>query len=213
MSVSGIEANRLSVLLDIRQPQAYLALQPAARLAADCGIEINWLPVAVPPLKAPSEPGTDDDRGIRHRRIRSQAVAREIATYAEAQGLVIEEYYRDGAPEPFHLSWLWVRETHPERLFDFLTKAFRAYWALELDVADDEAVRDLLERHGVGGSEFESWKQSTGGEIASALFDELRERGISRAPAYLIEDGMFVGRQHLPMIRWILGGRQGRGPL
>lgn len=213
MSVSGIEANRLSVLLDIRQPQAYLALQPAARLAADCGIEINWLPVTVSPLKAPSEPGTDDDRGIRHRRIRAQAVAREIATYAEVQGLVVNEYYRAGVAGPFNLSWLWVRERHPARLFDFLKEAFRGYWALEFDVADDDAIRDLLERCGVGGPKFDSWKRGAGIEVASVLADELRERGISRAPAYLIEDGMFVGRQHLPMIRWILGGRRGRGPL
>jgi 2-hydroxychromene-2-carboxylate isomerase len=213
MSISGSEANRLSVLLDIRQPQAYLALHPAARLAADCGIEINWLPVTVSPLKAPSEPRTGDDRGILHRRFRAQAVAREISTYAEAQGLVVKGYYRDGAADPFNLSWLWVRERHPARLFDFLKEAFRRYWALELDVADEEAVRDLLERCDVGGPQFDSWKQGVGIEIASALAGELRERGISRAPAYLIADSMFVGRQHLPMIRWILGGRHGRGPL
>jgi 2-hydroxychromene-2-carboxylate isomerase len=213
MSLSKIERHRLSVLLDIRQPQAYLALQPAAWLAAECAIEINWLPVVVPPLKAPSEPAVGDDRGVRHRRIRSQAVAREIATYADAQGLLIEEYYRDGDPGPFNLSWLWVRQRHPAHLFDYLREAFRAYWALELDVADDRAVAGLLERCGVGGPQFDSWKRDAGVGIASGLAEELRERGVSRAPAYLIEDELFIGRQHLPMIRWILGGRRGRGAL
>lgn len=213
MSVARIEKHSLSVLLDIRQPQAYLALQPAVSLAADCGIEINWLPVAVPPLKAPSEPAAGDDRGVRHRRIRGEAIAREIGTYAEAQGLVLEQYYRDGDAGPFNLSWLWVRERHPSRLFEYLNEAFRAYWAVELDVSDLGAVRGLLDRFGIDGSQLESWKQASGNVIASELASELRDLGVSRAPAYLVEDEIFIGRQHLPMIRWILGGRRGRGPL
>ena len=32
----------------------------------------------------------------------------------------------------------------------------------------------------------------------------LREAGVQLTPAYLVGDELFVGRQHLPMIRWIL---------
>jgi 2-hydroxychromene-2-carboxylate isomerase len=213
MSISGIETSRLSVLLDIRQPQAYLALHPAAALAAECGIEINWLPVVVPPLKAPSEPGAEDDRGVRHRRYRAQAIAREIETYAEVQELVLREYYRDDDPAALDLAWLWVRERHPKRLFAFLADAFRAWWALELDISSDEAVASLLELCGAGDREFPSWRVEVGPAMAASLAEELQERGISRAPAYLVEDEVFFGRQHLPMIRWILAGRSGPGPI
>ena len=63
---SGIDHAPLSVLLDVRHPLSYLALPSALELARELGIEINWLPIVTPPLKTPSTPAPDDDRGIRH---------------------------------------------------------------------------------------------------------------------------------------------------
>jgi 2-hydroxychromene-2-carboxylate isomerase len=41
----------------------------------------------------------------------------------------------------------------------------------------------------------------------------LQERGLFQVPAYLVEEEVFYGRQHLPMIRWILAGRSGPIPI
>jgi 2-hydroxychromene-2-carboxylate isomerase len=213
MRVSGIDESRLSVLLDVRQPQAYLALHPAAALGNECGIEFNWLPVAVESLKAPTQPGPDDDRGILHRRSRARAIAREIETYAAAQGLELEGYYRDDDPAALNLVWLWVRERHPEQLVRFLEEAFRAWWARELDISSVGAVGSVLDRCGIDDSGLSSWREQAGPELAAALEEELHQRGIARAPCYFLEDEVFIGRQHLPMIRWILAGRSGPGPI
>jgi 2-hydroxychromene-2-carboxylate isomerase len=213
VSVAELEKSRLSVLLDIRQPQACLALHPAAGLAEECGIGVNWLPLVVPPLLAPSEPRSDDDRGVNHRRHRAQAMAREIATYAAVQGLVIREYYRDGDPAELNLAWLWVREQYPERLFSFLAEAFRAYWAVQFEISSVEAVASLVDRCGAGEREFQSWRVDVGPRKAAALAEELQAIGVTRAPCYLVQDEVFVGRQHLAMIRWILTGRRGPGPI
>lgn len=204
---------RVTVLLDVRQPQAYLALAPAARLAVEDGIDVDFLPVVVAPLNAPSTPGPDDDRPVIHRRARSRALAREIETYAAAQGLVLREYYRAPNPSALNLAWLWVRERQPGTLPDFLTEAFRAYWALELDVSSSQDVAVLCERCGLDVGALEAWRAGPGAGRAEALAEELREKAPGRAPAYLVGDEVFVGRQHLPMIRWILGGRSGRGPI
>ena len=67
----------LRVLLDVSNPYSYLALGPTRALGEALGIEIDWLPLTTPPLKAPSKPCPDDDRGVRHRRARAQAMARE----------------------------------------------------------------------------------------------------------------------------------------
>ena len=213
MTVAEFEKSELSVLLDIRQPQAYLALHPAAALAAECGVEINLLPISASPLKAPSEPRSGDDRGVRHHRYRADAIAREIETYAEVQGLVIKGYYRDVDPSLLNLAWLWLREQHPDRLFGFLVEAFRAYWAVELDVSSDQGVDSLLAGSDVETADFHAWRAETGPSRAASLAAELRERSLSRAPCYVVGDEVFVGRQHLPMIRWLLQGRSGRGPI
>jgi 2-hydroxychromene-2-carboxylate isomerase len=213
MTLSAIDDARLSVLLDIRHPLAYLALQPTADLADDLAIEINWLPLVVPPLNAPSEPGPDDDRSVRHRRYRAEAIAREIETYAAIQGLVLRDYYRDGDSDAVNLGWLWLRERHPDRLHAYLTEGFRAYWAGELDPASESAVAAIVASLGGDAPEFRAWCGDDGPATTEALTKELRERGLYGVPGYVLQQEVFIGRQHLPMIRWMLEGRKGPGPI
>ena len=210
---SGIDRSRWTVLLDIRWPHSYLALHPSAALAKELGIEINWLPHRVPPLRRPSDPSPDDDRGIRHRRYRAQAIAREIDTYSRIQGIVLRDWYRAPGTGALELAWLWIRAQHPERVHDFLAEAFRAYWALKLDPSSEAAVSALIDDSIGDGGAFESWCAEEGRDIARGLEEELRERGLGGAPCHLVEDEVFLGRQHLPMIRWILQGRDGAGPI
>jgi len=211
--VSAITSSQLSVLLDIRQPLAYLALRPSAAFASELGIEINWLPLTTPPLRRPSNPAPQDDRGIRHRRSRAEAIVREIETYSAIQGIVLREYYRDGDAGAVNQGWLFVRERHPERLVAFLSEAFRAYWALEWEPSDEAAVAALIDSLCQDGAEFLTWSAHEGPATAASLADELRGRGLTGSPCYVIEDEVFLGRQHLPMIQWILQGRNGSVPI
>ena len=42
---------------------------------------------------------------------------------------------------------------------------------------------------------------------------DVASRGVYNVPTYVVDGQHFVGRQHLPMIRWLLGGSEGPGPL
>ena len=118
-----------------------------------------------------------------------------------------------GDSAALHLGWLWVRERHPAELMSFLTRTFRAYWALRLDASDIAAVAVLVDLLGHDGGEFQTWCADDGPATAAQLADELRERGLFGAPCYVVEDEVFLGRQHLPMIRWMLDGRRGPVPI
>jgi len=203
----------LTVLLDIRSPGAYLALHPAAALGDELGIKIDWLPLRTPPLRAPSEPSPDDDRSVLHRRHRARALAREIEVYGEAQGLVLRAPYRDPDPSAFELGWLWLRARERHRVPDLLREAFRAYWALELDPSSVPAVATAIESVGGDAAGFTAWCATAGPALASRVDSELRARGLSGVPGHLVDGEFFVGRQHGPMIRWILEGRQDPGPI
>ena len=203
----------LSVVLDVRHPLAYLALRPAMDFADELGIDADWLPLSVPPLNPPSAPRNDDDRGIRHRRYRAQAIAREIETYAKAQGLVLREPYRNGDVDAGNLGWLWLRERQPEPLRAYLAELFRGYWSLELDATSGESIAALLDSVDAQGADFLDWSVDEGPRAAARLAAELRERGIFQVPAFVALDEVFYGRQHLPMIRWILAGRTGPIPI
>lgn len=212
-SCTGIESARLSVLLDLRNPASYLALPPAEALAEELHLEINWLPLPVPPLRPPSVPAVDDDRAIIHRRHRARAIAREIEVYSRVQGLVLHDLYRDPDPSAFNLGWLWLRERHVECLRAYLDEGFRAYWSLELDPSSIPSITALLATVSADVGEFGTWCGGTGTEVAARVAGELRERGLSGVPGYIVDGEYFIGRQHLPMIRWILGGRRGPGPI
>ena len=210
---SGLDDAPLSVLLDVRHPQSYLALGPTAELGRALDIEINWLPTVVPPLNPPSLPCDEDDRGVRHRRSRAQAIAREIETYAAAQGLVIRDYYREPDPTALNLAWLWLRSSRPDRLGPFLSEVFRAYWAAQLDPSDSIGVARRLDAQRLDGAACLAWCRDEGPRAGAALAGELRERGLTGATCYVVGDEVFLGRQHLPMIRWLLDGREEPGPI
>lgn len=52
--------------------------------------------------------------------------------------------------------------------------------------------------------------------LANSLSDTVRQTRFGRSDstsAYVVDGQHFVGRQHLPMIRWLLCGSEGLGPL
>jgi 2-hydroxychromene-2-carboxylate isomerase len=210
---ADLDRARLSVALDIRHPLAYLALRPAIELGRDLGLQINWLPLAGQPLRRPTSPSPEDDRGIRHRRHRAQMIAREIAVYSEAQGSTLKEPYRDAPADAANLGWLWMRAQAPRSLEPFLEELFRRYWALELDAGDPGHVADVVSACGGDAAGFLAWAAAEGPLAAEGVAEELVGAGMIQAPAYLVRDEVFYGRQHLPLIRSLLGDRKGPTPI
>jgi 2-hydroxychromene-2-carboxylate isomerase len=218
MSLQTENANAsLTVVLDIRYPQAYLALGPAMAFARERGLSVDWLPLSVSTLKPPEAlaEGEGEGRGVRHRRFRAQQIAREIEVYADAQGLRLQDIYRAGDSLAFNRGWLWMRHHHGERLVDYLSEAFRAYWAVEFDPAIETDVATLVDSLvGDGAGEaFRSWSQREGSVVAEKVAEDLRGQGVFGVPSFLVEGEIFLGRQHLPMIDWVLGGRAGEIPI
>ena len=203
----------LTVALDLRHPFSYLTLAPTLALASEEGVRVDWLPVRGASLRPPSEPGREDDRSIRHRRARAQAIAREIAIHADAQGVEIAAPYRDGSSEAFEAAWLWLRDEAPEAVERLLREAFQRYWRDVFDPADLAAVRELLGELALDVDAFDAWRTVRGEAVRSAAASELAEMGVNQGPAYVLDGEVFLGRQHLPMIRWILRGRSGPPPI
>ena len=193
----------LTVTLDVKRPECYLALAPTRALAAELDIAVDWLPTVASPHRRPP---TGEGRGERHLRHRATYNAREIERYAAVRGLVIKDIYRDPDSTRFGMAMLAAKAHSEAALQTFLDRAFAAYWRSELDIEDGAALRRLLADVGV----------STFAEDAAA-FAALQERlvaaGLFNAPAYLVGEEVFFGRAHLPMIRWLLTERTGPAPI
>ena len=167
----------------------------------------------MPALRPPPEAPVDADRSVLHRRHRAHALAREIAVYGEAQGLVLRNIYREPDPQAFVLAWLWLWQREDPRLADFLEHSFREYWAERFDPASLEQAEEMLGVAAKSAQGFRAWAAGEGDALRRDVAEGLRERGIFAVPGYFVEGEYFSGRQHLPMIRFVLEGRQGRGPI
>ena len=199
----------LTVAIDIKSPECYLALAPTRALARECGVDVDWLPVVTsPPRPAPD----GDDRSARHKRHRVAYRALDLARYARAAGLTILE--PDRAPDSTlaGMAMLAARAQSDRALHGFLDRTFERYWKARLDLEDGNALRAILEEAGVARSFDDADSPAPRADFA-ALQASLAAAGIFNAPTYLVEGELFVGRAHLPMIRWILDGRVGPGPI
>lgn len=198
-----VATKALTVGIDIKSPECYLALEPTRALVRASGVDVDWLPV----VTSPSRPAPDgDDRGSRHKRHRAAYRAMDLARYARVAGLAIRDPERAPDSTLAGMAMLAAKAHSDHALQGFLDRAFERYWNAELDLEDRGALRTILEAVGVT-----HLAENAAG--FQALQASLREAGLFTAPAYLVENEVFNGRAHLPMIRWILKGRVGPGPI
>ena len=194
----------LTVAVDVRDAQSYLALAPTFAVADELQIEVDWLPVVAPQVRPP--PAQGEDRGSRHRRARAAYRERDLERYADAQGLTIRSIYRAPDSSLAGMGLLAAKAHSARALRSYLDAVFAGYWNETLDIEDAAALAKLLDQCGAG--RFEPDPMAFG-ELNAGL----KAAGVFAAPMYVVEDELFHGRAHLPMIRWILEGREGPGPI
>lgn len=191
---------------DYANVASLLALEPTCALADELDIDIEWLPLPTPARDAPLPERDDETVGQRHTRVRAEYFANDTARYACWQGIEVNRD-ADGVDSTVACAGgLWANRHGVAR--DYNRHLMREFWAGRLDIEDGDAIASVLRDSGAPG--FEGFDFAA--ELA-AHRDSVRGRGVFMLPTFLVGDEIFVGRQHLPMIRWLLTDRVGRGPL
>ena len=199
----------IDFVFDFTSVDCWLAFGPTCRLADELQVPVNWLPMCVParavPAKAP-EAKENESVSERHARVRAEYMASENARYAERLGVPLK---RNGAGVD---SWLAaaasIRAVEQGVGREFVERVFTGFWEARLDIEDAATITGIL--GDLGAPDFDL---DDGAARLDTLREELEERGVFGIPTYLVEGQMFMGRQHLPMIRWLLTGQEGPGPL
>ena len=195
----------LSIAIDFKSPHAYLALQPSLDLIDSLGVEVDWLPFDAAPLKPHKRVGPDSARGSRHRWIRAQYQARDVERYAALQGLSIKDVFRAPNTSLAGIGLLWLRQKAPQAIRQYLHDSFSGLWSGNLDIEDEAAVTRLVES--AGGSGFADYSRGDGRLEWDSLQKRLIAAGLFDVPSYIVGNEIFLGRQHLPMIRKLLESR------
>lgn len=204
----GARPGSLSVAIDFKSPNAYLAIGPTCALAEELGVAVDWQPFLVAPWKMPLSPSPGDDRGTRHRRFRAEYLECDVTRYAADRGLAMRGLYRQTDSTLAAIGLLWAQRGGPSLAREYVESVFEGYWREQLDIEDERAVRALLAEINAPVSGFETFVKGGGRAELERVQSKLRKAGVFDVPTYRLNDDVFLGRQHLPLIRCFWSGVQ-----
>ena len=189
----------LTVYIDFKSPGAYLAMAPTLALAEHYGLTLEWRPFRTVERDVPKL-GKEETVGESHRRVRAAALRAQSVKYAQRQGIDLKFPEQLGATD-LALGALATLQGDP---LPFIHAAFAAYWETHANLNDADVVGKLIEDHGDSPA---AKPQALLDTLDTAL-ETADEAGIVGAPAYVIDEQIFVGREHLPWIEEIVRAKQ-----
>ena len=181
----------LTVYIDFKSPDTYLALAPTLALAEKYDLAFDWRAFRTVERDVPKLAEVETV-GESHRRVRAVSQRRLAIKYAAHQGIDLTFPATPGSTD-LALGVLTGIEREP---LPYIQAAFEAYWQRHADLDDPETVEALIAQAGVAFN----------GDLADArnlleiAQDRAEEAGIVGAPAYVIDGQIFVGREHMPWI-------------
>ena len=194
----------IAFAFDFTNAASLLAFKPTYALADELGVNVELLPFPTEVRETPPD-RSDETVGARHARVRTAYVTADTARYARWQGI---ELNRDATGVDSTVACagcLWAGRVGAAR--DYAARVLAEFWAGRLEL-DPEPLADVLDDLGAPG--FLGYDYGRDLEEHKA---EVASRGVYNVPTYVVDGQHFVGRQHLPMIRWLLCGSEGPGPL
>jgi 2-hydroxychromene-2-carboxylate isomerase len=195
----------LTVAIDFKSPNAFLAAAPTCTIAQRAGVTIDWQPFLVPSSKDHGA-GSESSRGARHRSVRADYMDRDTMRYAAGRGLAIQNLHRQTDSSLAALGLLWMRRAAPALADTYVRQVFERYWREELNIQDEEALQGLLAEIHAPTAGFTSYLRGEGRADLERSQSELLRAGIFDVPSYLLDEQIYVGRQHLPLIDAIVSG-------
>lgn len=208
----------LEVYIDFKSPYAYIAKDPTYALEDEFGIEIDWYPLT---LNIGSYLGTartnDSGKVVESNRSPRQWAAVKYAymdarRYASLRGLTLRGTQKIWDSSLAAIGLLWAKRQGHDILKRYIDGVYEPFWKRELDIEDPSVVTAMLARAGATTDGFDDYLGGEGRRYHDELQDEILDRGLFGVPSYVVDGEMYFGREHLPRVRWHLGGRQGELP-
>lgn len=184
----------LTLYIDFKSPAAYLAIAPTLALADRCGLTIDWKPFRAIERDVPKL-GKEETVGESHRRVRAASQRALAAKYAAHQGIELRFPPQPGSTD-LALGVLLGIEGDP---LPFIRGAFNAYWEAHANLDDMAVVHALL----IESNVTYTGSLSDARSVLDAAQAQAEEAGIVGVPGYVIDEQLFVGREHLPWIEEI----------
>lgn len=192
----------MRIFIDFKSAASYLAMQPTLALLHKYQLDAKWLPLQAVMHKS-GQLSKQATQGEIHRYVRARARQQTHLLYAELQGTSMlfpaEPKPTDVALAALHYV---AASADPVR---FIQAAFAAYWQQQLDLNDAQVVTNLLQQQG-----YDTVNLDSAMHLKATLAEQevARAAGVVDVPAYVLNQQVFIGREHLPWIEAIISGAE-----
>ncbi len=202
-------ARTLTLYIDYKSPYAYLAKDPAYRLAEETGVEIDWLPYVLDipaylgSAKVDAEGRVLEQNRNAHQWRRVKYSYMDVRREANRVGLTIRGTRKIWDSSLAGIGLLWAKRQGVSRAYN--DEVFERFWKHDLDIENPVALEDVLKRAGAEVGGFAIFAGSEGRQELKAVQDAAEAKGVFGVPSFLFPDGdLYWGREHLARIREIL---------
>ncbi|MEM6605714.1 MAG: DsbA family protein [Pseudomonadota bacterium] len=186
----------MNAYIDFKSPASYLALAPTLSLIVEFSTAVHWHPFRSAERPMPTEVA-DETVGDRHRRVRARSRRELHSHYAAAQGLKMHWPVEEGSSDLALAALLMIEDD----ALPFIKVAYAAYWDLNQNLDEPAVIEALLAQSGVSAPPIEETSYRQALETAQQYAEDA---GVVDAPAFVLADQLFVGREHMPWIRELL---------
>src|SRR5262245_8155085 len=208
----------LIVYIDIKSPYAYLAKDPTYALADELGIEVDWRPLT---LDIPSYLGSArlDDKGkvVESKRTPQQWTGvryayRDAKRYASLKNIRLLGTTKIWDSSLAGIAMTWAKTQGRDVLRSYLDRTYERFWKRELDIEQLTVVTEILREAGATVAGFADYATGPGRREHDATQLTIFDAGIFGVPSFIVNRELFWGREHLPMVRWLLTDKRGPAP-
>ncbi len=186
----------LTVYIDFKSPASYLAINPVLAQVERYGIALEWKPFRSAEREVPT---ITDNASVAqmHRRVRAASRRAIHQKYAAHQGINLQ-FPESAGNTDLALGALALNSGDS---LSFIKAAFAAYWTDHADLNDPAVLAPLMSATIGESFVFDEKILMEALDSSQAKTEEL---GIVDAPAFIINDQLFIGREHLPWIEEII---------
>lgn len=198
------------VYTDYKSPYAYLAKDLAYELERDCPIRLDWRPYI---LDIPSYLGSAqvDEAGAvleearnahQWRRVRYSYM--DCRRQAAKRGLTIRGTQKIWDSTLAAAGMLFAQQAGEPVFRRYHDAVFERFWRRALDIESVDAVAGVLAEAGAPEG-FADAADALRAEV-SAISRTAEADGVFGVPTFVVDGGLYWGREHLEDIRELLGG-------
>lgn len=206
----------IKAYLTIGDLPSWLALRGLKHLHAEANVEIELHPLLVSlgnVANSNKNSNQDDPLAVykaRRAKARSDASAREKARLCEMLGIETPAEY-DGHYYSVALEWCREQTVATQQQLLFLERSSESIHHEQITGSIEQVIQLLTDCD----IPTEGFTDFAANRLPTLLREQDAhvENGILSAPAFLVDDQLFIGREHFPLINWIVAGRKGQPPV